>query len=231
MYKMNVLSKKKLVILGLALVSFQGFSQQTKGRVSYDIVMSSDDPQTSGYIGQMENSTMELYFFEDKIRSEMYMGDFMTNINVIHKDEDTSLMLLDGMMGKLAMKNTLDDLEDEQRLALTERTVDLVEGEKEIMGYTCKKAIITTPDENESVVWYTTEIVPEFRAGQYLFEEIPGVPLQMESTWGNIDMVYTAFEFKKKIKKPDVLFSMEIPKGYTLRTAEEMKQMRRGGGQ
>lgn len=220
---------KLLFLITVVFFSVSLFAQKKKGRVSYDVVMTSDDPQTSGYVSQMENSTLELYFADNKIRSEMYMGDYMTNINIVHKGKDTSLMLLDGMMGKLAMKNTLDDLEDEQRLALTERDVDLIDEEKEIMGYTCKKAIVTTPDENESIIWYTTEIVPDFRSGQYLLEDIPGTPLEMESSWGNIDMKFTAFEYKKRIRKPEKLFSMEIPRGYTLRTAEEMKEMRRSG--
>ena len=221
------MKKLSLIVCTIVFASFLN-AQNTKGRVSYDIVFSSDDPQTSGYLSQMEGSTMELYFVDNKIRSEMYMGEFMTTISIQIKGKDTTLTLLDGMMGKIAMKTTLDDLEDEQRLALTERRVDLVEGTKEIMGYTCKRAVITTADDNEAEIWYTTEIVPGFRSGQYLYEEIPGMPLAFESKWGNMNMTMVAFDYKKKIKKPEVLFDMEIPKGFTVRTAEEMKQMRRG---
>jgi GLPGLI family protein len=135
------------------------------------------------------------------------------------------------MMGKIAMKTTLEDLDDEQRLAFTERDVELVEGEtKEIMGYTCKKAIVTTADENEAIVWYTEDLVPAYRGGMYLFDEIPGVPLEMTSSWGKMDMKMVAFDFSKKLKKPEKLFNMTIPNGFTLRTKEEMKQMRGGGG-
>lgn len=207
---------------------FLGITQENKGRISYDIFVSSDDPQTSAYVDQMEGSTLELYFDENYIRSEMYLGDFMTTINIMEKDEDTTVTLLDGMMGKIAMKTTFDDLEDEQQLALSQRDVELVEGSKEIMGYQCKKAIVTTADDQESVVWYTDEIVPPYREGQYFYEEIPGAPLEIESTWGKMDMKIVAFEFKKKIRKPSKVFSMEIPSGYTLKTAEEMKAMRQG---
>jgi len=34
--------------------------------------------------------------------------------------------------------------------------------------------------------------------------------------------------FSKKLKKPEQLFNTAIPDGFTLRTSEEMKQMRRG---
>jgi len=225
------MKKAFLILITLCFVMTNSVqAQQKKGRVSYDIVFSSDDPQTSAYIDQMEGSTLEIYFGENSIRTEMYMGEFMTTINILTKESDTSLTLLDGMMGKIAMKTTLDDLDDEQQLALTEREVELVNETKEIMGYKCKKAIITTADDQESVVWYTEEIVPDYRSGQYLYEEIPGVPLQMEATWGKMHMTMVAFEYKKKLKKPEKLFDMEVPNGYTLRTAEEMKAMRQGRG-
>lgn len=225
------MKKHSLLIVGLLVFFIQNANaQQKKGRVSYDIHFASDDPQTSAYIGQMEGSTLEIYFGEKGVRTEMYMGEFMTTINVMTEESDTSLTLLDGMMGKIAMKTTLDDLDDEQQLAISEREVELIDESKEVMGYNCKKAIITTADDQESIVWYTNEIVPDYRSGQYLYEEIPGVPLQMEASWGKMNMTMIAFEYKKKLKKPEELFSLDIPSGYTLRTAEEMKAMRQGRG-
>lgn len=223
----------KKIVFAFVITVFAGglLAQKTKGQVSYDVFITTDDPQASAYVDNMKGSILELYFGEGKVRTEMYMGDMMSTTSISIDGNDTTLTLLDGMMGKIAMKTTLDDLDDEQRLAYTERDVELVEGEsKEIAGYTCKKAIITTADENEAVVWYTEELVPAYRGGMYLFDEIPGVPLEMTSSWGKMDMKFVAFDYSKKLKKPEQLFSMEIPKGFTLRTAEEMKQMRGGGG-
>lgn len=220
--------KKILFFFAAIAICFSSVAQVTQGRASYDLVFSSDDPQTSAYISQMEGSTLELYFFGEKTRSEMYMGEFMTTINIMVKGQDTVLTLLDGMMGKIAMKTTEEDLDDEQKLAMSERHVELVEGSKEIMGYACKKAIVTTTDGNESIIWYTPEILPSYREGQFLIDEIPGLPLEMTANWGNMGITCVAFEFSKKIKKPEQLFDTNIPDGFTLRTAEEMKQMRRG---
>jgi GLPGLI family protein len=219
---------KKIFFFAAIALSLSSAAQISQGRASYDLVFSSDDPQTSAYVSQMEGSTLEIYFFGDKTRSEMNMGEFMTTINIMEKGQDTSLTLLDGMMGKIAMKTTENDLEDEQKLAMSERRVDLVEGTKEIMGYACKKAIVTTTDGNESVIWYTPEILPIHREGQFLIDEIPGLPLEMTANWGNMNITCVAFEFSKKLKKPEKLFDTTIPDGFTLRTSEEMKQMRRG---
>jgi hypothetical protein len=222
----------KILAFTFAVLALAGniIAQKTKGQVSYDVVLSSEDPQTSAYVDNMEGSILELYFGEGKVRTEMYMGDFMSSTSISVDGNDTTLTLLDGMMGKIAMKTTIEDLEDEQRLAYSERNIELIEGEtKEVMGYTCKKAIVTTPDEKEAVVWYTEELVPAYRGGMYLYDEIPGIPLEMSSSWGKMDMKMVAFDFSKKLKKPEKLFNMEVPKGYTLQTPEEMKQMRKGG--
>lgn len=207
---------------------FSALGQRTSGQVSYDIFVSTDDPQVQSWADNMEGSILELYFHDGKIKSEMFMGDFMTTVTTHHEDNDTALVLLDGMMGQIAMKRTEDDLSDEEKLALSKRDVELVDETKEIMGYECKKAIITGADDKESVVWYTTEIVPEYRGGQYLYEDIPGVPLEIHSSWGKMDLKMVAFDYRKKIRKPEKVFSMEIPGGYVLKTAEEMKQMRQG---
>lgn len=220
---------KTLFSLLIAVILSGSISAQlTKGRVSYDITVTSDDPQTSAFVDQMQGSTLELYFMDDKVRSEMYMGEFMTMVNIMQKGQDSTLTLMDGMMGKIAMKTTENDLDEEQKLAISKRRVDLVEGTKEIMGYTCKKAIVTNADNEESVVWYSTEIVPSHRKGQFLYDEIPGVPLQMETSWGKMKLTIVAFDFSKKVKKPEELFSLDIPKGYVFRTAQEMKKMRQG---
>lgn len=221
---------KNLFLITAFLITavFSVYGQRTSGQVSYDIFVSTDDPQVQSWAENMEGSILELYFHDGKIKSEMFMGDFMTRVTTHHKGNDTALVLLDGPMGQIAMKSTEDDMSDEQKLAMSKRDVELVDETKEIMGYECKKVIITGADDKESIVWYTTEIVPEYRGGQYLYEDIPGVPLEINSSWGKMDLKMVAFDYRKKIRKPEKVFSMEIPSGYVLKTAEEMKQMRQG---
>lgn len=220
--------KTILIAATAALMSLTSFAQETKGKVSYDVYLSSDDPGISAYADRMEGSTLEIQFVDGKIRTDLYMGDMMTNTSVTHKDKDTTLVLLDGMMGKIAMKVTEDSMGEEERLAKEDMNVELIDETKEIMGYECRKAIITMQDAEESVIWYTEDILPNFRGGQYLSDKIPGMPLEMYSKFGQIDMKIVAYNFKSKVKKPNEVFSLEVPEGFTLRSPEEMKQM---GGQ
>jgi hypothetical protein len=61
-----------------------------------------------------------------------------------------------------------------------------------------------------------------------MYEDIPGVPLEINSSWGKMDLKMVAFEYGKKVRKPEKVFSMEVPNGFVLKTPEEMKQMRQG---
>lgn len=221
--------KKTMMLTAVLLAAvFSAYGQRTSGQVSYDVFVSADDPEVQSWAENMEGSILELYFHEGKVKSELFMGDFMSTTTTIEQGNDTALVLLDGMMGQIAMKSTEEDMSEEQRLAMSKRDVELVDETKEIMGYECKKAIVTGADDKETVIWYTTEIVPAYREGQYLYEDIPGVPLEIHSSWGKMNLKMVAFEYNKKIRKPEKVFSMEIPSGYVLKTAEEMKQMRGG---
>lgn len=221
---------KILLLVTFALYSTLSFSQATTGKVSYDVYVSSENPQMAAYISQMENSLLETYFTANKLRSDLFIGDVSTTTTVSIKGQDSTLMLLDNMMtGKLAMKATESDLDDEQREAFEVTGVEFIDGEtKEIMGYSCKKAIVSTANGAESEVWYTEEIVPPYRKGQFLYKEIPGMPLEMYSTFGSMNLKMVAFDFKEKINKKSekTLFSFDIPKGYTFKTAAEMKQFK-----
>ena len=217
---------KAILSIAVMMCSFTAISQATKGKISYDVYMSSDDAAVAAYVDQMEGSTLELTFMDGKVRSDMFVGQMMTTTSISHKGQDTTLVLLDGMMGKIAMKVTDNDMDEEQRLAYENREIELVDETKEIMGYKCKKAILTAGDANESIVWYTEEIMPKYREGQYLYDEIPGTPLEMHSKWGKMDMKIVAYEFKEKLKKTDEIFSTEVPEGFTVKTTEEMKKFR-----
>lgn len=216
---------KAILCAAVMMFSFTAISQVTKGKISYDVYVFSDDPAISAYADQMEGSTLELTFDDGKIRSDMFVGQMMTTTTVSIEGKDTSLVLIDGMMGKIAMKVTKADMDEEQRLAYENRAIDLIDETKEIMGYECKKAIITSGDAEESIVWYTEEILPNYREGQYLFGEVPGTPLEMYSTWGKMNLKMVAYEFKGKLKKKDEIFSTKVPEGFTLKTAEDMKKM------
>ena len=66
----------KKIVFAFVITVFAGglLAQKTKGQVSYDVFITTDDPQASAYVDNMKGSILELYFGEGKVRTEMYMG-------------------------------------------------------------------------------------------------------------------------------------------------------------
>lgn len=212
----------------MAFLAVTVFSQITTGKVSYDVYLSSDNPQMSAYIEQMESSLIEIFFDGGKTRNDFFMGEMSTTHTISIQGEDTTLVLMDNMyLGKVALKVTENEEDESGEYSFKVKSVELIDGEtKEVAGYQCKKAVVTYDNDFSTEVWYTEEIKPEHRVGQYLFEEIPGMPLEMTGKNFGMDMKIVAYEVSNKLSKRQInsLFSLEIPKGYTLKTVEELRQ-------
>ncbi len=217
-----------VVIVVLAISTSN--AQITKGHVQYSIEMTSDNPEMEMAINMMQGSTMDIYFEDNNSRQEMKMGTFMTNTTIYNGEENQSLMLMSGMMGKKAIILTSEDLEaDTEEGDDVDFEVELVDETKEILGYTCKKAIIISEDDNELIYWYTEEIAPAERGEKSNDIDLPGMPLEFQTSQGEMMMTMTATVFNKKFKAEKGWFSTEIPEGYEEMTMEELKAM--GGGQ
>lgn len=224
--------KKIFLTLALALLSSVGaFAQLDQGSVSYQMDFTSDDPEMEMVIAMMSGSHMDLYFSGDNTRADVMMGSMMNMSTVSNSKTENFLMLMDiSMMGmKYGVKSTLSEMEkfneEEEEEAKTE--VQLLDESKTILGYNCKKAVVTTEDGTETTFWYTEDIQVNKRGQNYLNEKVPGFPLEYEILQGGmiIKMVATSFEKKLDKKKAKSIFNMEIPEGYTEKTMEELSSM------
>lgn len=220
--------KSIVMMIGFVLLSVFSFSQATEGELIYDVYVTSDNPKTAAWIKEnLQNSSAELYFADGKMRNNLFLGNFMTQTTIAANDRDTTLSLMDGMMGKIAMKISKSDTSYDMAKGMEPEKVELADDTKKVMGYTCKKAIVTMKKGNQATIWYTTKINPSYRGGRFLIKGIPGAPLEIHSTWGGkMKLKMVAYKFKNKVKKPDEVFDFSIPKGFTFMTMEQMKQMR-----
>lgn len=214
-----------LTVFAFALSST--FAQEMT--IKYDIEMSSDDPQLQSQLGMMEGSTLTMYAKDKKFRQEMNMGSgIMKTTTIMDSKSNKGVILMDGMMGKQASSFDLDEFKGEKND--TDLEVELVDETKEILGYTCKKAIIYTEADNELVYWYTEEIKPVQNAtnAKYIQKGVPGMPLEFSITQPQMTMVFTATMVEEKVKEENV-FDLTIPEGYTEKSYEEITNM--SGGQ
>ena len=141
---------KKLVVLFAVtiLTSVMSFAQMKEGSVSYDIEVSSDKEEMAMAVMMMNGSSMDLYFSDDKARTELDMGSMMSMSTVVDNVSGEVLILMGGMMGNKAIVTSSEEMDVKEEEA-PEYTVTLTKEKKEIAGYKCKKAVVTDEDGNE----------------------------------------------------------------------------------
>jgi GLPGLI family protein len=216
------MKKIALLVCLLASTTLVSFAQMKKGIVTYDMNFSSDNPEMAAMSSMMAGSKMTMYFTAGKSRADVSMGMIGTMATISDQKAKKTVSLVDMMGAKYATETPL-----EENVAKPEdQTVEITTETKEILGYTCTKALITSPESGTMTVWFTKDI-QAFTSGQnYYNSSIPGFPLSMSISTNDITIDMVANKVEKKVDKK--LFSTKIPEGYEIKTAEELEQM--GGG-
>jgi GLPGLI family protein len=216
-----------ILFLGLSIVSF---AQMKKGKITYDMSFSSDNPEMAMGLSMMSGSKMIMSFMPGKSRSEVSMG-MMGTMTTISDEKSKKILSLTNMMGmKYAIESTLED----SKAAASEQEkpkVEITNETKEIMGYKCTKAIMTTNADGEAqtiTMWYTKDITAFTGGQQYYNEDMPGFPMQISLSREGMNVDMTVTNIEKKVDKK--AFDMKVPEGYEVKTQEELMQMM-GGGQ
>ena len=179
----------------------------------------------SGVTEEMKNympKTMTLSIKGNKSRSEMVMMMGKT-VSISDGDAKTTIVLMDMMGQKIAVQSTPEEVQSE--LDKGPKTSVNVTGEtKDILGYTCKKAIITFEGEDtEVIVYYTDELgTKALNFDNPQFKDIDGLMLEYEIPEEEFNMQFTAVSIEKT-NVDDSAFT--IPEGYQIKTIEEMKGM------
>ncbi|MFK7785806.1 MAG: DUF4412 domain-containing protein [Crocinitomicaceae bacterium] len=222
---------KKLVLLFAVtiLTSVMSFAQMEEGHISYDIEVSSDEEGMEMAVMMFNGSTLDLYFADNKARTDMDMGTMMSMTTIMDNGSGEILMLMGGMMGSKAVKTTTDEMNvDEEEEA--EMDIQLTKEKKTIAGYKCKKAIITDAEGNELVYWYTEDIKTATTDNKSAAAKLPGQALEYSMNQGGLVMSFTASKVETSLSSADKdsKFSMTVPDGYDEMTFEEFTSM--GGG-
>lgn len=217
------------------------FAQDLTGHVVYNVELSSDDPQMQMAIPMFAGTTLELFYTENKSRTILNMGTFISTVIMIDIKEDKMLMLMSGMMGNMAIPGVLSEIKDNDKGDDRDPQDDNIESEendfeivftdetKEIQGYTCKKAIVSGEDGIEMIYWYTEDIKFSKEGQNYFNKDVPGFPMEFETLTNGMKMKMTVTEFSKTLGKDESeLFDFSIPEGYKEMSMEELESMGQG---
>jgi len=217
---------KKLFLLALLSTFLQaGFSQIKTATVNYSMDYSVDEATEDGedMASFFEGSTMEVAFNENCVRTDIKFGMLMSMTVIANSSKDKGLILLSTFGVNYAVPATLDQIMETDPDTGAKPTIQLVSGSKKILKYKCKKALQIDDDGNITTIWYTTKLSAPV---QYfgMVQEVPGVPLEIESNNQGMKILFTATEVIKG--NPDEgKFSLEIPEDYEEMSYEEFNSL------
>lgn len=220
--------KKITLLLALFVVaSTTTLAQLKEGHVSYEISVSSDDPEMAMAIMMMDGSSMDVYFSGDLVCTELNFGAMFSMSTVANDKSGEVLMLMGGMMGNKAVLTTQEEMKADADETAVEPTVVLHKDKKKILGYKCKKAVLIDQDGNEMIYWYTKAIKPKNPDVNSPANKIPGLALEYQTNQGGMLMSFVATNVEKSLKedKKTEKLSMTVPEGYETLTYEEFSGM------
>ncbi|MFT6166178.1 MAG: GLPGLI family protein [Vicingaceae bacterium] len=204
-------------VIAFLLSSISIIAQDFEGTITYQMVYENLSPQIKPMAGMLpKSSTVDVKGELSKTTTPNAMGG---EINVIINSTTGETLTLMNLMGqKYATKMTTDDIKDEDK-----PEIEYTEETKDILGYTCSKAIATDKEGNEVEVYYTEEIDVKVSSS---VDGIKGFPMQVIITQDMFTMTQTVTEIKEgKVKK----IKMEVPSDFELKTIEELQKMGGGG--
>lgn len=210
-------------LVAILALTFAGFSQ--KGvYVKYETKIDASGEEGEMMAMMMNGSTMEVASNSEKTYVKTQMGTMMTMEMEMDIESNEMTMFMSGMMGNMAFQGNPDNMTDEDEENTPE--IELVDETKEILGETCKKAIMKDDEGNTGVYWYLEDFNRPEGMSQ-MPNDIPGLCLQFEVAMEGMTMKYTAIEFDDKVKM--VNYAVEIPEGVEVGSLEDMKMMGMGG--
>ena len=211
-----------LFFVSAALVAGKPFDGVITYKISYP------DSKFSEAQLNMFPKVMTVSVKGSKARTEMNVGGGLV-VEILDHVAKTKIALINMMGQKFAIKSTAEEIEKENA-EQPKGTVNVTNDTKNIAGYNCKKAIVTTDEDGVKTtfeVWFTEELGgKDANFDNPLYKDINGVMMEFIIKTPQITMKLSATSVEKKAVSAK---DFEIPTDYTLTTQEELKSKFGGG--
>lgn len=205
--------KFHLFVVGIFFVITQGFSQHKEGLVEYAITVKPADTTAlqKQRAALLFDSKMALQFNDSLARMDFKMGKGMLTSVIVNNYLKQGITLNSTSAGKFAFYLTKEYFD--QKSVADSVHVELVNEEKRILGYLCKRANLIA-DGVVTTYWYTLELNFDIKQQAIVNKHIPGFPLKYNSVKDGLYMEFEATNIEFNIKNPETTFSMLIPEGF-----------------
>jgi len=123
---------------------------------------------------------------------------------------------------KILVRLNQDELKDKDK-QFEQKTIDLKEETRNILGYNCRLAVVKLRDGTSFRVFYAPDILFSNKQFDSPFHDLPGFPLEYEVMMGQLKLRYTATQISFDAV-PSAMF--DIPKsGYREMKYSEIKKL------
>ncbi len=137
--------------------------------------------------------------------------------------------MLEILREKYVIKRNFQEIQNALR-NMPQPELEFTNETKEILGYTCKKAVARTTDmfgvEHESVIWYTPEISGAAFNFDSPYHEIPGLMLEYEMRVGQLNIRYEIQSISRRLFIGGRKFY--VTRDYQVVTYEELRARLQG---
>ena len=190
-----------------------------EGKIIYAITYTNMPPQMQGYENMLpKDLTVHIKGNKSRVEQKQMMG---SNIIVSDLDKKTGFMEMDMGGQKLRLNITTEEFISQSKIM---SNIVYIDEAKTIVGYPCKKAIMSDSTGTRSMtVFYTEKIKNQAQAE---FVGLKGFPLQYNVTQQNMTMEMIASEISEESVSHDIFNKSD---GYQDITREDLQKMMGGG--
>ncbi len=208
--------KKALLYTGLTLAfSSNVVYGQNSGKIEYDIEIRGITPEMEKGAAMLFNSKMTIAFADSNVRQDYKMGEMETKTTIINKTLNRAIYYENSMNGKVGIFGTPKEISSIAFIDTTAK-VELIDEEKLILGYKCKKAKYTFSSGEIAEYWYTNELPVQFPSGNFFNALIPGVPLEFSTTANGYFMRFKCINYATSIPNITQYFHPAVERDFKL---------------
>lgn len=197
-------------------------SSATEGYIEYSITYPGID-KGDVFAAMMMPTKMELYFKGSKTQTQLGKGSIFKTTIVTDQASHDGFQLLKVLNKKYILKLDSNGVKENADKVFGKVTYELVNETKEIAGYECKKAKISTENGKSFDIFYTEALGNPNNPNWFNpYKGINGMLMEYSYKDYNIDMRFSATKVELKSVE-DVIF--EEPKGFEPITKEKMSEI------
>jgi GLPGLI family protein len=174
--------------LFLLLFTTEAQNQVTVGDCTVAYLITGGDAGTNK---NLQGASKTLYIKGKLSRVDLTSNDFKQSI-IYDIKSGTTVILKEIGSEKYKSVYTAEQWKNENK-RFDGFKITTTNEKKTILGYDCKKIIVSLKDGNTYSMYYTTSILPSITENPYQFRDIPGLVLEYETSSGtSAKITYTA---------------------------------------